>query len=303
MKLERQKRIAARGSSTAGQSLSSQQTRKQLPTKLSLTSHKGSKFSDSEPGSSSPLQRSKLRTASLGSNESQKTSKTSKSSNGSHLPGNRLTKSVSSLPEPRKESSGVTPDSKSSMAHIRRLSEPKISSSPGVVPVKTRNAQLVSKSKGSNEPDSKKISAIMSLDKSKAATLPELRIRTSKGPSDVGRNKSAAKEITNKTNGNKFSVTENNSDKSTHQNEEDENPVIDKTVVMLECEKPSIPVVHDSEESKGVQQEHYESNDKVEKIEMISGYAAIRAPPSPMDAVDTKPIQSQLQEQPVSSEV
>ncbi|CAL5381744.1 unnamed protein product [Camellia sinensis] len=83
-----------------------------MPTKLALSSVKGIKFSDSEPGSSSPLQRSKIRIASTGSSESHKASKSNKSSNGSHFPGNRSTRSVSSLPEPRKENSDVTPDPK-----------------------------------------------------------------------------------------------------------------------------------------------------------------------------------------------
>ncbi|KAL7177502.1 hypothetical protein ACSBR2_030790 [Camellia fascicularis] len=136
LKMEREKRIAAKGSSTA-QLASSQKTRKQLPTKLALSSVKGTKFSDSEPGSSSPLQRSKIRTASTGSSESHKASKSNKSSNGSHLPGNRSTRSVSSLPEPRKENSDVTPDPKVPMARIQRLPEPKTVSSPYVAPVKS----------------------------------------------------------------------------------------------------------------------------------------------------------------------
>lgn len=205
--MERQKRIAARASSTAAQSTSSQQSKKQLPTKLSLGSVRGSKFSDSETGSSSPLQRSKIRTASLGSNVSQKASKISKSSSGSHMPGNRLTRSVSSLSEPRKARSNATPDSKPSMVQIRRLSEPKTVRSPNVAPVKTPGAELVSRQKVSSEPESKKISAIINLDRSKAATLPELKIRTSKESSDISRNKSAPKEMAQKVNGIKSSVT------------------------------------------------------------------------------------------------
>ncbi|KAL7177663.1 hypothetical protein ACSBR2_030928 [Camellia fascicularis] len=186
---------------------SSQKTRKQLPTKLALSSVKGTKFGDSEPGSSSPPQRSKIRTASTGSSESHKASKSNKSSNGSHLPGNRLTRPVSSLPEPRKENSDVTPDPKVPMARIQRLSEPKTVSSPYVAPVKSRRAELASKPKLSNEPERKDRSAIINLDKSKAATLPELKIRTSKVPLDVGRNTSAPKEMTQKVNVKKSSLT------------------------------------------------------------------------------------------------
>ncbi|KAL7177635.1 hypothetical protein ACSBR2_030905 [Camellia fascicularis] len=129
LKMEREKRIAAKTAQLA----SSQKTRKQLPTKLALSSVKGTKFSDSEPGSSSPPQRSKIRTASTG--------------------------------------------------------------------------------------------------------------------------------------------------------------------------KPSFPIVHPSQESMGVQKEHYDNHDNLEKTDVISEYAAIRAPASPMEGVDIEPIQSQVQEQPRVYEV
>ncbi|KAI8005136.1 hypothetical protein LOK49_LG08G02814, partial [Camellia lanceoleosa] len=202
----------------------------------------GTKFSDSKPGSSSPPQRSKIRTTSTRSSESHKASKSNKSSNGSHLPGNRLTRPVSSLPEPRKENSDVTPDPQVPMARIQRLSEPKTVSSPYVAPMKSRRAELVSKPKLSNEPERKDISTIINLDKSKAATLPELKIRTSKLPLDVGRNTSAPKEMTQKVNVKKSSLTSGsaelnrNDEQHTHQSDVDGKPVIDKTVVMLECE-------------------------------------------------------------------
>ncbi|KAL7177662.1 hypothetical protein ACSBR2_030927 [Camellia fascicularis] len=303
--MEREKRIAAKTAQLA----SSQKTRKQLPTKLALSSVKGTKFGDSEPGSSSPPQRSKIRTASTGSSESHKASKSNKSSNGSHLPGNRLTRPVSSLPEPRKENSDVTPDPKVPMARIQRLSEPKTVSSPYVAPVKSRRAELASKPKLSNEPERKDRSAIINLDKSKAATLPELKIRTSKVPLDVGRNTSAPKEMTQKVNVKKSSLTpgsaelNRNDDQHTHQSDVDDKPVMDKTVVMLECEKPSFPIVHPSQENMGVQKERYDNHDNLEKTDVISEYAAIRAPASPMEGVDIEPIQSQLQEQPRVYEV
>ncbi|KAI8560865.1 hypothetical protein RHMOL_Rhmol04G0288900 [Rhododendron molle] len=304
LKMERQKRIAARASSTAAQSTSSQPSKKPLPTKLSLGSVRGSKFSDSEPGSSSPLQRSKIRTATLGSNASQKASKISKSSNGSHMRANRMTRSASSLSEPRKESRNATPDSKPSVVQIRRLSEPKTMRSPYVTPVKTPGAELVSKRKVSSEPESKKISAIINLDRSKAATLPELKIRTSKESSDIGQNKSAPKEMTQEVKGIKSFVTSSGTkldrkiDKRTHQSEVDDNPVIDKTIVMLECEKPPLPVVHSSEENMGVQKEHYGSHGKVEKNDMIPEYAAIHAPASHTEGLVIEAVQSQIQEQP-----
>ncbi|KAA8548828.1 hypothetical protein F0562_000512 [Nyssa sinensis] len=310
LKMERQKRIAARGSSISSQSpLPSLQTRKQMPKKLSPSSHKGSKFSDSEPGLSSPLQRSKIRTTSLGSSDSQKASTASKSNNGNHLEENRLSRSASSLSEPKKEISGVTPDSKASMARIRRLSEPKTISVSHVTSAKMRKTEPVSKPKVSDGPESKKLSAIMKHDRSKAESLPELKIRTSKGALDVGQNNSVEKEMRPKVKGSKSSVSSEtaalnkNNDKISHQSDVDDNPVVEKTVVMLECEKHSIPIVHASEEKMRIQKGHYDNRELGEKIEVVSEYAVIHAPASPMDAVDREPIQSQLQEQPSSYEV
>ncbi|KAK2999802.1 hypothetical protein RJ639_024129 [Escallonia herrerae] len=300
LKMERQKRIAARASSTSGQSpLPLVQSRKPLPTKVSPVSHRGSKFSDSEAGSSSPLQRSKIRTASLGSGDPRKASKVNKSTDGIQLAGNRLIRSVSSLSDPKKESNSVTPDSKASMARIRRLSEPKTISSHFASSVMARSAEPVSKPKLPNGPENKKISAIMNLDRSKAETLPELKIRTPKGPSNAGQNKLVAKDgATSET----ADVILSNG-KALHSSDVDDNPVIEKTVVMLECEKPSIPVVLPSEEKMGVRNGHYDDHYTGEKVEVASDYAAIRAPPSHVDGVNRDPTPLQLQEQTRSYEV
>ncbi|XP_057957924.1 COP1-interacting protein 7 [Malania oleifera] len=313
LKMERQKRIAARSSSIPASSpMHSQQSRKQLTTKLSPSSHKGSKFSDSEPGSSSPLQRASMRATSLASSSSPKTSKASRSNNGS-VAGNTLSRSASSLPQPKKENKSTTPDPKASMARIRRLSEPKMSSSSlNVSSVKLQNTEAISKPKLSNDSESMKISAIMNLDRTKAATLPELKVRTSKEPSNVTQIKPAAKEMTQKVNESKSSMTtassnlnNKNNDNIVHHNDMDDNPVIEKTVVMLECGKPTIPAAHASEEKAGMLLGDYDSHILGERTEIVSEYAAIRAPVSPlnMDVVDREPIDHQLQEQPSSHEV
>ncbi|GFP83376.1 hypothetical protein PHJA_000481000 [Phtheirospermum japonicum] len=251
LKLERQKRIAARGGPTSGKpSVLSPQT-KPFPAKLSPVSK--SKFSDAEPGTSSPLQRSKIRT-SLGSREPLKAvSKGTKLSGVSHLAGNRLTRSSSSLSETRRESNGGrTPDSKASVSQIRRLSEPKRAvSKPGL-------------SEGN------KISAIINLDKSKAATLPELKIKTSK------------------------------SHVSTGDSDADDNTIVEKTVVMLEYEKPSLPTLQDSE---GKLELRYDDREKGKKSDVISEFAPIHAPPSSMDAVDRDPMIRHLQTKCNSDEV
>ncbi|KAL0349040.1 UNVERIFIED_CONTAM: COP1-interacting protein 7 [Sesamum angustifolium] len=192
LKLERQKRIAARGNSASGKSSVLSPQTKQFPAKLSPATNRGSKFSDSDPGSSSPLQRSKVRT-SLASTELPKASKSSKLSEVSHMRGNRLTRSSSTLSETKRESNGATPDSKAPMARIRRLSEPKSVTSP-VTSVKDRSAEAVSRRKLSEGPAKNKISAIIILDKSKAATLPELKIKTSTSHINASENISSVED-------------------------------------------------------------------------------------------------------------
>uniref|UniRef100_A0A2N9FGD2 Uncharacterized protein n=1 Tax=Fagus sylvatica TaxID=28930 RepID=A0A2N9FGD2_FAGSY len=168
----------------------------------------------------------------MGSSDSKKAYKPSSLNTISHSAGNKLSRSVSSLPEPKKENIIVPSDAKASMAQIRRLSEPKMGSSHHVSSVKSQSAEPVSKRKISDGPESKKLSAIVNYDKSKAATLPELKIRTSKGP-DVARTKSAAKEMTQKVNGKKSSTTsegaelKRNNENTSHHNDGDDNPAGD----------------------------------------------------------------------------
>ncbi|OMO95448.1 hypothetical protein COLO4_15893 [Corchorus olitorius] len=304
LKIERQKRIAARGSSIPAQSSAPTQGRKQLPAKLSPSSHKSSKFTDAEPGSSSPLQRS-IKTLSLGSAGSNKTSKPTKLNTGTQSSGNRLTRSVSSLPETKKDISSVTPEPKPSMARIRRLSEPKTSSSPHVSSVKSRNSEPSSKTKASGGPEIKKISAIMNHDKSKIASLPELKIKTNKAP-DVTPSKSGGNEMTQKVNGSISSISSatepnRNKDKVSVDIDEDDSTVIEKTVVMLEPEKPSIPTVNSLEGTTGLQKER-DGNNIRNKNEMVPEYAAIRAPVSSLN-VDVLDKEQQVQQRPQAYEV
>lgn len=299
LKLQRQKRIAARASSGAGGSTTPIQQQKKLPMKLSPISNRGSKFSDVEPGSSSPLQRSKLRT-SLGPNGSNKASisKTTRSAEGSLLPGNRLSRSVSSLPEQKKESSISTPESKTSMARIRRLSEPKTVGQHSGTITKGRSSESVTKQK-SGGPDSKKISAIINLDKSKAASLPELKIRTPRGPSDVVQDESVGRKSPELQEA-KPSVTSEHSEphlgnaKLSNPTDADDNQIVEKTVVMLEYDKPSVPTVHASGDN-GVQNSQFHNHGKVEEHEAVSVFVSMRAPPSPNDGRDILPAQKQEQ--------
>ncbi|KAK1395351.1 COP1-interacting protein-related [Heracleum sosnowskyi] len=307
LKMERQKRITARGSSTSAQSsLPSLSARKSLPTKTSPISHRGSKFSDSEPGSSSPLQRSKIRTASLGSADSKLASKISKSIDFNHLPGNRLTRSVSSLTDAKNEPSSVTPDSKASMARIRKLSEPKTISGHPALSLKSGAAESLPKLKVSNGSEGKKKNAIVNLDRTKGATLPEVKTKTSKGTLNVKQKKLVEKDTTLKVNEGKSSVPSGR----IHENLDD-NLVVEKTVVMLECQKSS---VLDVGTSVGVAGKHNDINDSQIDNLVVSEYAPIRATPSPffhppriskapMITVDQEPSLIQSQEKTSSSKV
>ncbi|XP_038996100.1 uncharacterized protein LOC120120550 [Hibiscus syriacus] len=235
-----------------------------------------SKFTDGEPGASSPLQRS-IKPASVGSADSHKASKPNKLNTGTPSHENRLSQSVSSLPK-TKDIGGVTPDIKVSMARIRRLSESKTSSSPLVSSVKSRNSEPSKKTKVSDVPESKKISAIVNHDKSKIVSLPELKIKTTKVP-NITSSKSEGNAMTQKVTGSISSTIDvnepsRNKEKVPLNGNEDDSTVVEKTVVILK----SIPVVNSSEGTTVVQKE----NDSIAKIwretKMASDYAAIHAP-------------------------
>lgn len=308
LKIARQKRIAAKSSSNAAQSsLPALQTRKILPTKLSPSAHKTSKFSDSEPGPSSPLQRFSIKTPPVRSADSNKASKASKLNTGTNstgnrpthtaasLPGNRLTHSASSLPG-KKENNSTTTDSKVvSMARIRRLSEPKMSiNSPHVSTSKPRRTEAPTKPKVSDGSEIKNISEIMNYDKGKVASLPELKVRKSKGP--VQKVTEAKASTITKSNRNK--------DKAFDHSDGDDNLVIEKSVVVQECEKPSISAANTREGKTDIQKEYRVNHQIVEENE-VSEYAAIRAPASPATVPRDKkePIGDQFLEQPTVFEV
>ncbi|KAI4318050.1 hypothetical protein L6164_025859 [Bauhinia variegata] len=313
LKIERQKRIASRSGSTSTPSPSpspSQQNKKQLPSKLSPSSHKGSKFSDSEPGLSSPLQRLPIRTVYVGSNDSSKTSKPGRLVTKSHSAENRLTRSVSSLPEAKEEKVDGATDTKASMARIRRLSEPKMSVTLHTSSVKPHGTGTTLKTMPVDVPERKKISAIVGHHKSKTATLSEVKIRTPKA-SETVQNRSITKEKAQKLNGNKSSVSSEGSLPKKNENEilpnddGDDNPVVEKTVVMLECEKPSTHTIHVPEEKTDLPKIQYNNNKVTEKTETVSDHVAVCAPASQqsMDIVDRETTKSQSQLQPVNTEV
>ncbi|OIW21327.1 hypothetical protein TanjilG_32140 [Lupinus angustifolius] len=314
LKMERQKRIATRSSSITKQlPVPSQLTKKQLPTKLSTSSYKGSKFSYSELGPSSSLQRFSIKTASVGSNDYSKMSRSSRLNTGSHSTKNKLSQSVSSFPESKPEKGGGSTDTKASMARIRRLSKPKMNnasmapirrlSEPKInnasmaqirrlsepkmntilqdPSVKPRSTGAISKTKSADGPDIKKGSAILNHDKSKTAALPELKIRTSK-ESDSVQTQSSTKEKTWKLNGNKSdpnsedTMPKKNEMRSSSNDDGDDNPA-----------------------------KQYDNDKVVEKTETASNYIPICAPVSPqsMDIIDKETTENQSHLQPVSTVV
>lgn len=309
--MKRQKIIAEKGSSASAQSsLPTVATKKPLPTNVSRVSQKGSKLTDYEPGSSSLLQRSKIRTASLGSTASKKASKITKSIDDSHLTRNKLSRSVSPSSEKKNEASIVTPDSKASMARIRRLSEPKTISCHHASSVKMRSVESVSNLKVSDGSERKKMCDRMTPYRTTAASLCELKVATSKETKDVNQKKLAAKEMTPKANRRKSSVTPkgsepNTTDGSIPHNECNDYPVIEKPVVTLECQKQVIPIVQASEEKMEIikKNDDDDTNDVDDEIMEVPKYAAIHAPPSPIDRFDKRPTSVQSQEKSSSYEV
>ncbi|RDX88343.1 COP1-interacting protein 7, partial [Mucuna pruriens] len=311
LKMERQKRIAARSNSITTKSpMPSQQSKKQTPMKISPSSYKGSKFSDSEPGSSSPFQRFPIRTASVGSNDSSKALKTSRLNTGSHSVTNKLSRSAPSLPQSKREKGDGATDTKASIARLRRLSEPKMStirhtSSVSVKP-RPRGARTTSVTKAANETEIRKISAIVNHDKSMTAALPELKIRTSKA-SNIVQNRSSIKEKTRKLNVNKSSTKSEGTLLKKNEfgisaiDDEDDNPIIEKTVVMLEREKPCAPNINDdkSKEKTGITKRQYDNGKVMEKTERVSSYVAVPTPVS----VEIETSQNKLHVLPISSKV
>lgn len=275
LKRERQKRIAARRSSfnVTQSPLTPQQTKARLPAKTSPSPYKGSKFSDTQPVSSSPLQKLPYRTSSVGSNNLQKVIKSSRLNGSNH----GLTRSASSLPE-KKESSRLMQEAKADSLRMKRLSDPKSSYTRHSPSVKTLAADQAPKRSIADE-SRKKITAVRQLDKSKSATLPGLRIRTIKSSSERVGKGTASKNPMQKGSGNKASHA-SDSIKGKLVNDKppgnsDENPVIEKTVVLLESHVVSAPVVRQYKEIIGTKGISHGDG-------LGTGFSAIHAPPSPI---------------------
>lgn len=229
MKREREKRIAARSGSTATQSpLTPKQAKPpHSATKPSPSPYKGSKLSDAEPVSS-PSRKLPARTSSNGSSDPPKATKSSRL-NGND---NGLTRSASALSEVKK-GNGLISEAKSESLRIKRLSDPKNSSTYRASTVKSASVDQAFKR---NQPQ-KKNAEIMQLDQSKSTTLPELRIKT-KTSSEKFEDKTANKAPVKKDIESKTSQVSKRIDrKLTNEkspSNNDGNHVIEKTAVVVE---------------------------------------------------------------------
>lgn len=131
----------------------------------------------------------------------------------------------------------------------------------------------------------KKISAIMQLDQSKSATLPELKVKYPQAPAVV-KNAVASREKKEVSPGAKaLPTTETAGVKETNgnisrMNSSDDNVVVEKTVVMLENEVVSTPpvILH----SRRNAAKEASGDDRTEKPSPELEYIAIRAPLSPV---------------------
>ncbi|KAL9240297.1 hypothetical protein vseg_014535 [Gypsophila vaccaria] len=232
LKIERQKRIAARSGTTVTQSPSSSQQSRKQPLKFSPI--KGSKFSDTEPGSSSPLQRSTLKLVPKVMSDSSRTPKAKRPNGASQANGNRLTRSASSLSIRNEEPNCTTSEPKATMSRIRRLSEPK-TTAPHVSAGKTQSAEGVPK---------------------RRASLPEQKLRASKGSSASVPKKSTNVDMSQKPAEKMISTAPVMSNRKRRNSQSsrngDDNPIVEKTVVMLECTKPATPVLQQPENRTSV---------------------------------------------------
>ncbi|XP_037444754.1 COP1-interacting protein 7-like [Triticum dicoccoides] len=286
LKQERQKRIAARSGASNPISTPPQAKAKPSP-KVSPSTHKSSKFTDAEPGSSSPLRKIiPARSSTLGS-DPHKTAKASKLGGDS---SSAVIKSTSSLAEIKKEKSGRT---ESSIERLKKLAEPKSNASTDH-PSNPKSASADHPRRRSlplpEDVQTKKISAIMQLDETKSAALPELKVKSPRTPAAVVvKNKAAAKVAKEAPRvGPKAHATSESRDgkkssngKVSRVSSSDDNVVVEKTVVMLENEVVSTPPVvlppGRSAESET------RSDDRMDYPSLEQEYVAIRAPPSPVD--------------------
>ncbi|GJN40394.1 hypothetical protein PR202_gb29601 [Eleusine coracana subsp. coracana] len=272
LKLERQKRIAARSNAPSATSTPQQPKVKPSP-KLSPSGYKGSKFNDAEPASSSP--HGKLPAKTTPGTDPPKAAKASKLGDNT----NAVSKSTSSLSEMKKEKSGRTG---SSNERLKKLAEPKTNLSTDH-PLSSKSVKMDHSRRRSTPQDTqiKKISAIMQLDQSKSATLPELKVKSPRAPSVVMIDVVAAKEKKEGSPAAKASSIQQkkNNGNIARMSNSDDSLVIEKTVVSENEVALTPPVILHSER---IIDKETSSDHRMEKPLLELEDTAIRAPPFPV---------------------
>lgn len=274
LKRERQKRFSARTSSRTTS----------LPTMFYPGLIKTSKFCDSEPTSASPLSKLPLRTHSLESSETLKKT-IGRKINDARTTGHGLSRSVSSLPDLKKEVNVDFNDSGKSSAHTRRFSDPKGSTSRLVHPNKLTRNDLNAKAKVPNDTEAKKMSAILNLDRTKSASLPGLKIKARRSSTVDNFDTNEAMQTASTEVSDVFGSTKSKTsdEKRLHLSSQDDNyTVVEKAVVLLGKETaPVQDMVSSSEELdllKGVVTRDYPMENAVHTSDCV----AIHAPASPV---------------------
>ncbi|KAG8061924.1 hypothetical protein GUJ93_ZPchr0003g16719 [Zizania palustris] len=184
----------------------------------------------------------------------------------------------------KKENSGRN---ELSSERLKKLAEPKSNGLTG----HTSNSKFASADHSQRrsmpeDTQTKKISAILQLDQSKSATLPELKVKSPRDTSISVKNKRIAKETKDGKAGVKAPPTSEITDgkkangKVSRISNSDDNVVVEKSVVILENEVVSTPpvIVPPGETAEN----ETSSNDRTQNPSLELEYTAIRAPPSPV---------------------
>ncbi|KAL5702354.1 hypothetical protein ACHQM5_027582 [Ranunculus cassubicifolius] len=285
------------------------QLRPQLQSKLSpTTTYRSSKFSDSEPGPSSPLQRLRRRAASLGSNAALKMARPNGSSSAERYPSNKPIHSASSLPNLHKPNTPISPDMRVSTARVRKLSYPSVSSialgstnssEQKVSGAGVQRPTLPEKSNRHN--DSSKLLSPSPRDIN-ARGCPNVKSRTvpvqnSTQPMTSLETNSRSSPTVDDT-----QVKQSNT-KSSHNGNGEDKQVIETTVV-LENEIPIIPIVQVSQERIDTTKESFDDHSVGENTELVTKYETTQTPVSPAAVKEVEiPIKCNFDEKPCTPEI
>ncbi|KAJ6834689.1 uncharacterized protein M6B38_333990 [Iris pallida] len=259
------------GTSSASSSFSPKTTK---TNRLAVSTYKGSKFSDTEPSPSTGLRNLPTRTTASCSSTSNEISNINRLNGRSPLFRNVPGRMVTPGHELRKDGSNLTnslPKAKGACVQTKRMSDSNGSDNHHALPRSVISNQ-VSKAAVQGEPQEKKTLAnLLPLDKIRVNSLPGNKIRTSGGPSRVVAKDTVVRTRRTTLTSEKLQAKKSNA-VTLSPNDDEDDPIVEKTVVMLETKMTSAPVAQASGEM--VQSKQTSSTDgKKEKIELVSGYA------------------------------